>query len=137
MSQVVLTYYTQRRNLLDAVRVADGKTVVLKYVPRSTPEIEIGKYLASEELKNDPHNHAVPLLDVLEDENDPENAILVFPLLRRLDSPPVRSVREALDFVQQSLEVSALKNAGIDTDLVHRVLSSFTNMRLLIGMESF
>lgn len=87
----------QRANLLDAVRISDGRVVVLKYVPRSTPEIELGRHLASEELKSDPNNHAIPLLDVLEDEADPENAILVFPLLRRLDAPPVRSVREALD----------------------------------------
>ncbi|KAG8907723.1 hypothetical protein FRB99_002519 [Tulasnella sp. 403] len=89
---------------LDAERISDGKTVVLKHVPKSSPEAEIGWYLSSEPLKSDPRNHSVPLLDVLEDGNGREKVILVFPILRRVDMPPPASVRELADLVEQTLE---------------------------------
>lgn len=94
---------------MDAVRISDGKVVFLKYIPRSSHETEINRYLVSNGLKDDPKNHALPLLEVLEDDSDPENAILVFPMVRRIDHPGLESVREAVDYVEQSLEVSITK----------------------------
>lgn len=58
-------------------------------------------------MRHDVRNHGVPLLDILKGESDPEHAILVFPLLRRLDSPSLGFIRDAVDFVEQSLEVRA------------------------------
>ncbi|KAG8921517.1 hypothetical protein FRC00_008539, partial [Tulasnella sp. 408] len=74
------------------------------YVPKSSSEIEIGRYLSTEELQNNPRNHALPLLDVLEDPSDPDYAILVLPLVRRIDVPEPASVRESVDLVEQTLE---------------------------------
>ncbi|KAG8896484.1 hypothetical protein FRB99_008868 [Tulasnella sp. 403] len=92
-------------HVLDAVRESDRRTVTLKYASKDTPEIEIGQYLmSSDDIKNDPQNHCIPLLDVLRDDSDPEHVILVFPLLRPLHEPPPVSVRECVDFVQQTLE---------------------------------
>lgn len=71
----------------------------------ASPELEIGLLLKSDKLRHDPRNHAIPLLDILKDDSDPEHSILVFPLLRRLDAPRLASVREAVDFVGQTLEV--------------------------------
>lgn len=96
---------SQRPSFLDATRVSDGQTVWLKHVTKTTPEIEIGRYLASNDLSTDPTNHCVPLLDVLQDPRDTEHVILVFPLLRRIDSPLFGSIRECVDFVNQTLEV--------------------------------
>ncbi|KAG8871034.1 hypothetical protein FRB97_009147 [Tulasnella sp. 331] len=94
-----------RGHLADAVRISDDKTVYLKYSFKSSSELDIGRFLASEDLLEDPRNHAMPLLDFLEDEIDPEIVILVFPLLRRMDKPRPASVRECVYFIEQTLEV--------------------------------
>ncbi|KAG8897436.1 hypothetical protein FRB99_008153 [Tulasnella sp. 403] len=99
------------QHTLDAERVSDGRPVFLKYVPKISPEIEIGQYLSSPELQKDPRNHACPLLDVLENENDPEHVILVIPLLRPLQRPQPGSVGECVDMVEQTLEDKTL---GVD-----------------------
>ncbi|KAG9002543.1 hypothetical protein FRB90_011363 [Tulasnella sp. 427] len=93
-----------RESLIDARRLSDGKTVYLKNVPKDSPEIEIGKYFSTEELLRDPRNHCLPVLDVLNDPKDPENVIVVIPWLRRVDCPEPASVRECVDFVDQTLE---------------------------------
>ncbi|KAG8921230.1 hypothetical protein FRC01_000349 [Tulasnella sp. 417] len=77
----------QRDSLLDAQRLSDGKTVYLKYVSKDSPEVEIGQYFYSPELRDDPWNHCLPLLEVLRQDSDPDNVILVIPWLRRIDSP--------------------------------------------------
>ncbi|KAG8947766.1 hypothetical protein FRC00_008940, partial [Tulasnella sp. 408] len=89
---------------MDAQRLSDGKTVCLKHTNKDSPEVEIGQYLSSEELRHDPRNHCLPILEVLRNEDDPEHVILVMPWLRRIDSPQPASVRECVDFVQQTLE---------------------------------
>ncbi|KAG9024139.1 hypothetical protein FRB95_012039 [Tulasnella sp. JGI-2019a] len=103
-----------RPHLLDATRVSDGKVVYLKSTLRSSPEIRIGEFLWSEQLRNDPCNHAIPLLEVLDDPDDSDLVILVIPLLRRLDSPRPASVREVVSLVEQTLEgLSFLHEHGI------------------------
>ncbi|KAG8893787.1 hypothetical protein FRB99_001706 [Tulasnella sp. 403] len=89
---------------LDATRISDGEMVFLKRVPKESPEIEIGRFLSSEGIKNDRRNHSAPLLDILEDNDGPEYVILVLPMLRRVDMPPPASVRELVDLVHQTLE---------------------------------
>jgi len=84
--------------VLDAKREKDGQIVVLKVVPVDTPEIAIASYLCSNELKDDPKNHTIPLLDVLHDPSDPSHAIIVTPLLRRIDGPYPKSIRECVKF---------------------------------------
>ncbi|KAG8895380.1 hypothetical protein FRB99_000617 [Tulasnella sp. 403] len=93
-----------RATILDAERISDGSTVFLKCAPKESPELEIGRFLCSDELKHDPRNHSAPLLEVLEDERDPEHVIMVMPLLRPVDMPLPASVREYMDFIQQTLE---------------------------------
>ncbi|KAG8898674.1 hypothetical protein FRC01_010816, partial [Tulasnella sp. 417] len=89
---------------LDALRVSDGAMVFLKLVSKSSPEVEIGRFLASEELRMDPRNHTIPLLDVIEDSTNPERVILVLPSLRAIDSPSPTTIKECLEFVNQTLE---------------------------------
>ncbi|KAG8898375.1 hypothetical protein FRB99_007484 [Tulasnella sp. 403] len=89
---------------LDAERISDGRPVFLKHVPRTSPEIGIGRFLFSEELRKDPRNHACPLLDVLEDENDPENVITVTPLLRPVKAPLPGLIKECVEMIEQTLE---------------------------------
>ncbi|KAG8926388.1 hypothetical protein FRC01_008928 [Tulasnella sp. 417] len=93
-----------RSKNLDAERISDGVPVFLKPVPKSSPEIAIGILLTSDKLRDDSRNHAVPLLDVVEDPTDPDGVILVLPMLRRIDSPLPGSVKECLELVEQTLE---------------------------------
>jgi hypothetical protein len=51
---------------------------------------------------NDPHNHAVPVLDYFTKDDD---GFLVMPLLRKFDDPPFGTVEEVVDFVRQMLQV--------------------------------
>ncbi|KIO31891.1 hypothetical protein M407DRAFT_45980, partial [Tulasnella calospora MUT 4182] len=89
---------------LHAERISDGQQVFLKAAPRTSPEIEIGKYLSSPELRNIPQNHLIPLFDVLDDPVDQNGVILVLPLLRLLGINLPDSVHEVLSFVEQTLE---------------------------------
>ncbi|KAG8927577.1 hypothetical protein FRC02_008058 [Tulasnella sp. 418] len=90
--------------LLDAKRLRDGKIVMLKHVKSTSPEIPIGRYVSSPELRDAEQNHCIPLLDVLEDPLDSEYSILVLPLLRRIELPSVQTVGECIDFMRQTLE---------------------------------
>ncbi|KAG8956899.1 hypothetical protein FRC03_010720 [Tulasnella sp. 419] len=90
--------------LLDANRLKDDTTVMLKYVNGDSPEISIRKYLSTPELRSHPLNHSIPLLDILVDPLDELNVIMVFPLLRPIDSPRFATVGECLEFMKQVLE---------------------------------
>lgn len=92
---------------MDARRVRDGAMVWLKYVGKNTPEIPIGGMLSHPAVQNDPLNHTTPLLEVIELEEDSDHAILAFPLLRSILDPLPQSIRECLDFMDQTLEVSS------------------------------
>lgn len=106
----------------------------LKHINKSSPEVEIGQYLSSDALRDDPRNHCLPVLDVLEDPKDPEHVILVIPWLRRIDSPEPASVRECVDFVNQTLEVGAqYLIQSLNSPETYRGLYFCTNTKLPIG----
>ncbi|KAG9041186.1 hypothetical protein FS837_012635 [Tulasnella sp. UAMH 9824] len=90
--------------ILDAQRISDGLVVVLKEIDAKSTEGPITSFLSSESIKDDPRNHAVPVLDVLVDNLDDQKLLLVLPLLRRVNSPDFESVPEVLDLIQQTLE---------------------------------
>ncbi|KAG8923630.1 hypothetical protein FRC02_011026 [Tulasnella sp. 418] len=93
-----------RPAILDAERIKDGRIVILKQAKANTPEIEIGQYVSSPELRDEESNHCMPLLDVLTNPEEPEHVILVIPLLRHIEIPMPLTVSECVDFVQQALE---------------------------------
>lgn len=84
---------------------------MLKMITLPSHEIDIQRYLNSSGLKDDSRNHTVPLLDSFPDPLDPQKVIAVLPLLRSIEEPPPASVRECVDFVQQSIEVCLVDNA--------------------------
>ena len=47
----------------------------------------------------------MPILDVFADQHDPATSYIVMPLLRPFDHPPMEYVSDAVDFVDQLLEV--------------------------------
>lgn len=95
--------------MIDATRVSDGALISIKSVQRSTDEIFIARLLSSDELLQDPENHCVPILDVFDDPVDDSKAFIVMPYLRPFDNPELRTIREVVDFISQTLEVNQLK----------------------------
>ncbi|KAH9944740.1 kinase-like domain-containing protein [Amylocystis lapponica] len=90
-------------HLLDAVRISDGKVVMLKRISRKVHphEVEISQLFSSPELAADPHNHCVPIYDVLQVPEDEDLVILVMPLLRGCDDPPFETAGEAVEFIHE------------------------------------
>ena len=86
--------FVQTQRIMDAVRTADGKMVVLKKVLKSVHphEAEIGQYLTSSPLSSDSRNHCCPILDVLQDPFDEDMQLIVMPLLRRYKDPKFETV---------------------------------------------
>ncbi|KAJ7092004.1 hypothetical protein B0H15DRAFT_835013 [Mycena belliarum] len=95
-----------RRQVIDAVRIADGVNVYLKSIKDEQHpfEIEITNFLCSEPLRSDPKNHCLPLLGILNPPALPGTRILVFKLLRKFDQPHFDTIGEAVEFFRQIFE---------------------------------
>lgn len=90
---------------MDAVRISDGRPVVLKRFElpaNGQTELEVNSILSSEPLKNDPRNPALPMLDVI---YAPDQCFMVFPFGHTLYGMEFDTIGEGLDFVEQTLEV--------------------------------
>ncbi|EIW62120.1 uncharacterized protein TRAVEDRAFT_144504 [Trametes versicolor FP-101664 SS1] len=93
-----------RTNVIDATRVSDGKLVYLKKIKPDSEELQLLQYLSSPEMLQDPHNHCVPLLDVIYDPSDPQMCFVAMPYLRYIDHPPFEFVEDMLEFGEHILE---------------------------------
>ncbi|KAI0296110.1 kinase-like domain-containing protein [Multifurca ochricompacta] len=91
------------RAAMDAIRIRDGLPVMLKKVlPEEGPhELAINQLFSTSEMERQPHNHCAPLLDVIELERSGSQRLMVFPLLRRFDEPPIQTVGEFVAFFTQ------------------------------------
>ncbi|KAJ3015694.1 hypothetical protein NUW54_g170 [Trametes sanguinea] len=127
-----LSMHALRPHLMDARRISDNKLVLIKRIRRSSREIDIATYLSSAEMRKDPRNHSVPVLDVLNDPIDDTVAFLIMPFLRYIDDPPFESLENVLDCCEQLLEGLAFmhvqgvahrdcayKNIMMDGDLLY------------------
>ncbi|KAI0643709.1 hypothetical protein C8Q79DRAFT_1120660 [Trametes meyenii] len=99
---VGLPLHTAR--MIDATRISDGKLVYLKRVASTSPELSLCRYFSSQELRRDPRNHCVPLLDVILHPMDPAVSFMVMPFLRYVDRPPFETVEDVMDCGEQLLE---------------------------------
>ncbi len=100
--------FVQLRASMDAVRIEDGRQVMLKKVPERSPnELEIIGWFSSPELREDPRNHCVPLLDVVKlSQPSPDcNQLMVSPLLRPFENPRLQTYGEFVAFFMQISEV--------------------------------
>ena len=79
----------------------------IKELDRGAEEIQIAQMLVTEELKADPRNHSVPIIEVIDDPEENTKSYMVMPLLRAPDDPSFEFVKEIVDFVDQILEVTA------------------------------
>jgi hypothetical protein len=91
---------------MDVTRTSDGVRVLMKYIKKSEHpyEVEIATFFSSKDLASNLKNHCIPIYDVLTVPNDPEGTILVMPLVRGFESPPFRTIGEAVDFFGQFFE---------------------------------
>jgi len=94
-------------HLVDAY-TDDGKFVCIKRIRRNVEETRIAQMLSTEELRADPKNHCIPIIEVIDDPDNDSISYMVMPLLRVADSPPFQYVKEIMDFVDQILEVGTL-----------------------------
>jgi len=69
-------------------------------------ELQISKLFSTEPLSSDPRNRCAQLLDVIQLPN--EDPIMVHPLLRPFDNPPLRTYGEFVTFFAQICEVRHL-----------------------------
>ncbi|TDL23911.1 hypothetical protein BD410DRAFT_720197 [Rickenella mellea] len=90
--------------ILDATRISDGKTVIIKRVPVDSPEGDIAQFLSSPERLLDERNHTVPIFDRFRDDSVPDSEFIVMPLLRLATDPPFAVVSEIVELVRQTLE---------------------------------
>jgi len=88
--------------------------VCIKRIGKNDEESRIAQMLSTKELRADPRNHCVPIIEVIDDPSDDSISYVVMPLLRNADSPPFQYVKEVVDFVDQILEVDSLtlRNIG-------------------------
>ena len=91
--------------MIDATRTSDGALVYIKRVQSDSQELRLLSYLSSEELRQDPRNHCVPLLDVLTNPLEPTTTFMVMPFLRYIDDPDFELVEDVLECLDQLLEV--------------------------------
>ena len=98
-------------NVLDATRITDGRRVALKAVKKTDHpyELEITQYLNRPELLADSRNRCSRILETL-DVPESDVTIVVMPLLREWDEPPLRTVGEAVHFFNQIATVSSVDN---------------------------
>ena len=92
---------------MDATRLSDGLLVTLKAIDTVLHpfEIEIGQFLSSEQLEQDPRNHCVRILEVLQDPIDSLLSIIVMPLLKPFRDPEFLTFGEVVAFFKQVVEV--------------------------------
>ncbi|KAI0773748.1 kinase-like domain-containing protein [Fomes fomentarius] len=99
-----LSFRLGRSHLMDATNVSDGKLVLIKKVVSNSPELHIATCLSSKELRKDPRNHCVPILDAFVDTQEPAISFIVMPFLRPIDKPEFDTVGSILNCVDQLLE---------------------------------
>ena len=92
---------------MDAMR-KDGMHVMLKRVTvrRGQQELKIAQMFSLPELRGEPQNHCVPLLDTFELPGTLDEKLIAMPLLRPFDRPRFQTYGEFVAFFTQIFEVS-------------------------------
>ncbi|KAF5319785.1 hypothetical protein D9611_012884 [Ephemerocybe angulata] len=95
--------------LVDAIRVADGKKVVLKHIPTASEELSISIFVSSPPQTKDLRNHCVPLLDVILIPACETHVLIVMPLLYENNKLPFRHAGELLEIAIQLTEGALIR----------------------------
>jgi hypothetical protein len=99
---------TQYSQLVDAIRVSDGRPVMLKRVSKSVHpyEAELALSYSADHMSSKPDNHVVPIFDVLQSPEEDDAQIFVMSFLRPIDNPRFDTFGEAISFFDQVFRVS-------------------------------
>ncbi|KAL5536279.1 hypothetical protein ACEPAF_100 [Sanghuangporus sanghuang] len=90
--------------VINSVRIKDGRTVSLKRVADDSSELRIHRFLLEDERLKDPCNHTATLVDQFDDDDDdPTMIYMVMHLLRQYELPEFFAVEEVVDFMKQIL----------------------------------
>ena len=102
---------------MDAVRLQDDVPVMLKKVlPEEEPhELTITPKFSSPEFAEDPRNHCIPLLAVVELETPGSPKLMVFPLLRPFNRLRFQTFGEFVAFFSQICQVTKIHASYIPT----------------------
>ena len=105
---------------MDAIRIRDGKFMMLKRLKKSKHpyEVEISQFFSTESLASNPANHCVPILEVLQIPDDEDMVILVMPLLRSFDDPRFDTYGEVVECFKQLFIVIFFKHAYVHCNLM-------------------
>ncbi|KAL1669610.1 hypothetical protein GGF50DRAFT_43746 [Schizophyllum commune] len=90
--------------VLDAVRLSDGRQVVIRKAETWKDEVPIYQRLAR--LPKDPRNRLAPLLDIILLPDTDSAAFLVLPFLREYYDPPFSRIDQVVQCLSQFLEAS-------------------------------
>ncbi|RDX54870.1 hypothetical protein OH76DRAFT_1478385 [Lentinus brumalis] len=124
-----------RGTIMDAIRMSDGRIVTIKRVEKSSTPLEesIIRLFSTEPLALNPHNHSIPLYDVLQSPRDETATLLVMPYLVRIHQYPFATVGEAVECFRQLFEASRLSfpSALCRADTAHLQGLSFVHQNLV------
>jgi len=133
LDSLVFVLMKPQTHLVDAF-TDEGRVVCIKQVSRDDNELLIARMLSANELRADPRNHCVPIIDVIDDPEDDTKSYVVMPFLRCANDPSFQYVKEIMDFVDQILEVRVNDWAKYeDLTVIDRVWSFYTRRGSLIG----
>lgn len=74
-------------------------------ISRTSHEREILDHVIDAQRSSGKDHHIAPILEIFEDEREPDLVFFVMPLLRQFDLPPFEAVSEIIDLFKQLLEV--------------------------------
>ncbi|KDN38113.1 hypothetical protein RSAG8_09709, partial [Rhizoctonia solani AG-8 WAC10335] len=96
----------QSFKIMDAVRVRDGKRVIIKaFDMRITPnELHVLEYLSSEDIQLDPRNHCACALDSFPVPGKDGWVFVVMDTYHLLSATPFETIGEAVELIRQLLE---------------------------------
>ncbi|KAJ7176879.1 hypothetical protein C8R46DRAFT_1246005 [Mycena filopes] len=121
-----------RPTIMDAQRLSDGKDVILKVISTKTHphELDVAQFFSAQPLADNPRNHCIPVLQVLQDPDDVDNTILVMPLFQRFDLPIFETVGEVIDcfrqlfqgieFMHENFVAHRIQQSSIPTAFIRR-----------------
>jgi len=121
--------------VMDATRLSDGLLVTLKAIDTVLHpfEIEIAQFLSSEQPEQEPRNHCVRILEVLQDPIDSKLSIIVMPLLKPFRDPDFLTFGEVVAFFKQVVEGLRFMH---DRHVAHRDISVLNVMMDAMPMYS-
>ncbi|KAJ7076457.1 hypothetical protein B0H15DRAFT_863883 [Mycena belliarum] len=95
-----------RRQIMDVECAGDGKRLMLKSVSRKKHpfEVEIGNLFSRTPISEDPRNHCIPILEVLQDPADGDKQIIVMPMMMKFHETVFDTVGEVVDCFRQIFE---------------------------------